>query len=219
MDYKGFNIAIHELGHTVEQVFSMSRIDHTLLQGVPNTGFTEAFAFLFQARDIDLLGVSLGGADDREALEALDRFWSTYEIAGIGLLDIEIWHWMYDHPEASPQEAREAMINLARELWNRYYAPVFGMRDVVLPAIYSHIIAYGLYTPDYSLGMIITSQVEDFVRSRSLADEMERMCLLGRIAPDVWMEEAVGEPVSSEALLEAAEAALSQLAATSATGG
>ena len=58
MDYKGFNIAIHELGHNVEQVFSMSRIDHTLLEGVPNTGFTEAFAFLFQARDLELLGQS-----------------------------------------------------------------------------------------------------------------------------------------------------------------
>ena len=33
-------------------------IDHTLLQGVPNNAFTEALAFVFQARDLELLGLS-----------------------------------------------------------------------------------------------------------------------------------------------------------------
>ena len=42
MDYKGFNIAVHEMGHNVEQVISLNDIDHTLLEGVPNTAFTEA---------------------------------------------------------------------------------------------------------------------------------------------------------------------------------
>ena len=48
MNYKGFNIAVHEMGHNVEQTFSLNDIDHTLLQGVPNTAFTEALAFVFQ---------------------------------------------------------------------------------------------------------------------------------------------------------------------------
>ncbi len=56
MNYKGFNVAMHELGHNVEQVFSLYRLDHTLLQGVPNTAFTEGFAFVFQARDLEVLG-------------------------------------------------------------------------------------------------------------------------------------------------------------------
>ncbi len=213
MDYKGFNIAIHELGHNVEQVFSMTAIDHTSLSGVPNTGFTEAFAFLFQARDLDLLGQRPPEGYDAEAMRALDRFWSTYEIAGVALLDLEIWHWMYDHPEATPAELREATQELAREVWNRYYAPVFGVRDAVLPAIYSHVIAYGLYTPDYPLGFIITSQVESHMATRELATEMERMCRLGRLAPDVWMERAVGGPISSEPLIRAADSALDQLEA------
>ena len=50
MNYKGFNIAVHEMGHNVEQTFSLNAIDHTLLQGVPNTAFTEALAFVFQNR-------------------------------------------------------------------------------------------------------------------------------------------------------------------------
>ncbi|MDZ7318761.1 MAG: hypothetical protein ONB11_06380, partial [candidate division KSB1 bacterium] len=94
MNYKGFNIAIHELGHNVEQVFSLNQIDHTLLQGVPNTAFTEAFAFVFQSRDLSLLGLK---KDDpmAEHWRALDTFWSTFEIAGVGLVDMYIWHWMY----------------------------------------------------------------------------------------------------------------------------
>ncbi len=128
--------------------------------------------------------------------------------AHVAILDMEIWHWMYDHPEASIAELREAVVHLAHGVWNRYYASVFGVRDVVLHAIYSHIIAYGLYTPDYPLGFIITSQVESYVKSRDLATEMERMCRLGRLAPDVWMRQAVGDTISSVALLEAAETAL-----------
>jgi hypothetical protein len=209
LDYKGYNIAIHELGHNVEQVFSMSRIDHTLLEGVPNTGFTEAFAFLFQARDLELLGQAAkkpGGQG--EVLQALSRFWSAYEIAGVALLDLAIWHWLYSHPRATPVELRDAVVQLAKDGWNRYYAPVFGVRDQILPAIYSHIIAFGLYTPDYPLGYLITFQVERFMRERRLAEEMERMCRLGRLAPDVWMKQAVGSEISSAPLLEAARAAL-----------
>jgi hypothetical protein len=48
MDYKGYNIAVHELGHNVEQTFSLNEIDHTLLYGVPNNAFTEALAFVFR---------------------------------------------------------------------------------------------------------------------------------------------------------------------------
>ena len=54
MDYKGYNIAVHEMGHNVEQVFSLYGVDHTLLSGVPNNAFTEALAFVFQARDLEL---------------------------------------------------------------------------------------------------------------------------------------------------------------------
>ena len=211
MDYKGYNIAIHELGHTVEQVFSIGRIDHPLLQGVPNTGFTEAFAFLFQVRDLQLLGAADPGGEEARHLRALDRFWDAYEIAGVALLDLALWHWMYDHPQATPAELREATVAEAQAVWNRYYAPVFGTTGAVLPAIYSHIIAYALYTPDYPLGMIISSQVEEYLRTHELAPEMERMCRLGRLAPDVWMEQAVGGPVSAEPLLRAAAEALAAL--------
>ena len=210
MDYKGFNIAIHELGHNVEQVFSMSRVDHTELEGVPNTGFTEAFAFLFQARDLELLGQTVQDPN-AEAMRTLSRYWSAFEIAGVALLDMDIWHWMYKNPDATPAQLREATVRLARDLWNRYYAPVFGVKDAILPAIYSHIIAFGLYTPDYPMGFLITYQVEQFVKSRQMATEMERMCKLGRLAPDVWMQQAVGAEISARPLVQGAEQAVGKL--------
>ncbi len=207
MRYKGYNIAIHELGHCVEQVFSLNRIDHTLLAGVPNTAFTEAFAFVFQRRDLELLGLT--AADPQaDALHALDTYWATCEIAAVGLVDMKVWHWMYDHPEATPAELKEAVLEIARQVWNRYFAPLFGSRDVVLLAVYSHMIDSGLYLPDYALGHIISFQIEEYLQGRNLGVEMERMCRLGMLTPDAWMQAAVQRPVSAEPLLEAVHAAI-----------
>jgi hypothetical protein len=208
MDYKGYNIAIHELGHNVEQVLSLNRIDHTLLAGVPNTAFTEALAFVFQGRDLELLGLTTPDAESR-ALEALDTFWGTYEIGGVALVDMGVWHWMYDHPEATPEELREATIAIARDVWNRYYAPVFGSRDAVLLGIYSHMIDYALYLPDYPLGHMIAFQIrQQMEKAGTVGPEFTRMSVIGNVLPDLWMREATGAPVGPEALLAATEAAL-----------
>lgn len=212
MDYKGYNIAVHELGHNVEQVFSVTEIDHTLLQGVPNTAFTEALAFLFQHRDLEVLGLE-GPSAEAVDLAALDAFWATREIAGVGLVDMGAWRWLYEHPEATPAEFREAVVGIAQDVWNRYFADVFGVRDQTLLAVYSHMIDAGLYTPDYPLGHLIAFQVEDYFRSseRSFGEEFERVAKLGRLTPDLWMRQAVGAPLSATPLVEAAEAALARM--------
>lgn len=208
MDYKGYNIAVHELGHNVEQTFSLNMIDHWLLNGVPNTAFTEALAFVFQARDLELLG--LAKADKQhEALKTLNDFWATFEIAGVALVDMEVWHWMYDHPEATPAQLRDATIEIAKRIWNTYYEPVFNERDVVLLGIYSHMIHSFLYLPDYPLGHLIAHQIEHQVKkSGNLGKEFERMVTYGRVAPDLWMKHATGSPVSADALLEETARAL-----------
>jgi hypothetical protein len=46
------------------------------------------------------------------------------------------------------------------------------------------------------------------MKTRNLATEMERMCSLGSITPDLWMQQAVGQPISTEPLIQAAEKAL-----------
>ena len=163
MNYKGYNIAVHELGHNVEQVFSLNAIDYWWLAGVPNNAFTEALAFVFQNRDLELLGLAQGGAEARRA-EALATLWNTYEIGGVALVDMRVWRWMYEHPEATPAELREATLAIAKDVWNRYYAPAFGVRDSDILAIYSHMIVYGLYLPDYPIGHVIAFQVAEKVR-------------------------------------------------------
>jgi hypothetical protein len=208
MNYKGYNIAIHELGHNVEQVFSLYDVDHTLLAGVPNTAFTEALAFVFQAKDLELLGYPRPDAES-ERLRVLNDFWMTFEIAGVALVDIAVWHWMYDHPNASLEELREATLATARDVWNRYYAPVLGGRDSVLLGIYSHMINYPLYLFNYPLGHLIAFQIEERVKQAGkLGPEFERMAKQGAILPDLWMEGASGAPVSAGPLLRATEAAL-----------
>jgi hypothetical protein len=208
MNFKGYNIAVHELGHNVEQVFSLYEVDHTLLQGVPNSAFTEALAFVFQARDLELLGLSKPDPQ-ADKMRALNDFWQAWEIAGVALVDIAAWHWMYEHPQATPQELREAVKGISRETWNTYYAPVLGKTDSLLLGIYSHMISYPIYLPDYPLGHMIAFQIEEHVRkSSSLGAEFERIAKFGSVAPDVWMENATGAPVSAEPLLRAAAAAL-----------
>jgi hypothetical protein len=207
MNYKGFNIAVHELGHNVEQVFSLHGIDHWALYGVPNNAFTEAFAFVLQNRDLELLGLGAPNATSR-GREALATLWATYEIAGVALVDMKVWDWMYARPDAKPAQLREATLAIARDVWNRYFAPVFKTRDVELLAIYSHMISNGLYLPDYPLGHIIAFQIAAKLRDADFATEFERMARQGRLTPDAWMRGAVGEPISSKALLAEARRAL-----------
>lgn len=211
MNYKGFNIAAHELGHNVEQVFSLNCVDRTLLAGVPNTAFTEAMAFVFQRRDLELLGLARPGPKD-EALLALNDFWATYEISGVGLVDMAVWHWMYDHPDATPAALKEAVLAAAKDVWNKYYAPVFGVRDVPILAIYSHMIYCFLYLPDYAIGHLIAHQIEEHIAGTgAVGPEVERMTTIGAIAPDLWMQKAAGAPVGAEALLAATKRALDQI--------
>ncbi len=211
MDYKGYNIAVHELGHNVEQYLSLYEVDHTLLAGVPNTAFTEALAFLFQARDLTLLGRPAAGGDAAR-LRVLDTYWNTREIAGSALVEIDVWHWLYDHPDATAAQLRDATVRIARATWDRYYAPhLSGAGDTALLGIYSHTISSPLYLFNYVLGHVIAFQIEAHLAGKSprtFAAEFTRMARHGAVLPDAWMEHATGAPVSPAGLLDATARAL-----------
>jgi hypothetical protein len=218
MDYKGYNIAIHEMGHNVEQTFSLNDVDHTLLEGVPNTAFTEALAFVFQARDLELLGLAQPDAKS-EAMKTLDDFWKTNEIVAVALVDMEVWHWMYENPNATPAELKEATLRISKRTWNEYFAPVFRKKDVVLLGIYSHMIHSFLYLPDYPIGHMIAHQIEEQVKKTgAIGSEFERMATFGNVTPDLWMRNATGESVGPEALLEATKSALEELGGENTNG-
>jgi hypothetical protein len=210
MDYKGYNIAVHEFGHNVEQTISLHDVDYYMLNGVPNTAFTEALAFMFQSRDLDLLGIS--AADPMaEHLNALDKIWGTYEIMGVSLVDMAVWKWMYENPGTSPARLKEQVIAIATETWNKYYAPVFGVEDSPILAVYSHMISYPLYLSAYPIGRLIEFQLEQQISGKSLAGETDRVFALGRLTPQQWMMEAVGQPLSARPMIDAAAIAVEAL--------
>jgi hypothetical protein len=207
MDYKGYNIAVHEFGHCVEQTITMNDVDYYMLNGVPNTAFTEAIAFLFQKRDLELLGIAQQDPL-KEHLLALDNFWACYEIMGVSLVDMQVWKWMYDHPDATPSQLKETVISIAKVVWNKYYAEVLGGNDEPILAIYSHMIDNPLYLSNYPVGHLIDFQLEQFVNDKKMSDEVTRMLVQGRIIPQLWMKGAVGKEISIEPTIEAAGKAL-----------
>lgn len=200
MDYKGYNIAVHEFGHNVEQTVSLYDIDYYMLSGVPNTAFTEALAFVFQKRDLDILGMGGGGDEQSRALDILDKAWSLYEICGVSLVDIRMWQWLYANPDATAEELKQEVMRIARQVWNDYYAPVFGTRDETILAVYSHMINYPLYLSAYAFGQIIEFQLENYLEGRDFAAEVERIFRQGRLTPSAWMLGATGQPLSVEPL-------------------
>lgn len=214
MDYKGYNIAVHEFGHCVEQVLDMYMIDHYMLSGVPNTAYTEASAFLWQHRDLQLLpdaktAMQTSHAGQLAADEIFDQFWSMYEIMGVSLVDMAMWRWIYDHPDATPEQLCNATLQIAKDVWNEYYEPVLGEHDCILLAVYSHMVNAPMYLPNYPLGHIVQYQLEEhlaqYTRQQDFANEYARIYRLGRLTPKEWMIQAVGTPPSIEPVLHAVQ--------------
>ena len=207
MDYKGYNIAVHEFGHNTEQTITLNDVDYWMLNGVPNNAFTEAVAFMFQKRDLELLGIK-NANPDAEAFLALDNFWASYEIMGVALVDIAVWEWMYANPNATPAQLKDAVITEAKKVWNEYYAGILGGKDEPILGIYSHMIDYPLYLSYYPIGHLIDFQVEQQMKGKNMADEMQRMYTQGRIVPQIWMKNGVGQAISVEPTLKAVDEAL-----------
>ena len=209
MDYKGYNIAVHEFGHCVEQVLDMYFIDHYMLSGVPNTAYTEASAFLWQHRDLQLLPGAKMGNGINNPNEVLDQFWSMYEIMGVSLVDMAMWRWIYDHPKANAKKLCDATLQIAKDIWNQYYEPVLGEHDCILLGIYSHMVNTPMYLPNYPLGHIVQYQLEEHLaKSKNqleFAKEYMRIYRLGRLTPKQWMIEAAGEAPSIEPILRAVD--------------
>jgi len=207
MDYKGYNIAMHEFGHTVEQTITLNRVDNYIMNGIPSTAFTEALAFVFQMRDLEVLGYK-NSDPNKQALQTLDIFWGCYEIMGVSLVELRTWKWLYENPNATAEDLKETIIKNAKDIWNQFYAPNLGEKDSPILAIYSHMIEYPLYLSNYPYGHIVEFQLEKQFGSTLPGKEIQRIYPVGRLTPDYWMVHAVGEPVSVKPMLEATMAAI-----------
>jgi hypothetical protein len=202
MDYKGYNIAVHEFGHNVEQTITLYDVDYYMMSGVPNTAFTEAMAFVFQSRDLMLLGMK-DNNPDKEKMEILDAAWSLMEIMGAGMVEMMNWKWLYENPQATASQFRETVIKNSIDTWNKYFAPVLGVKDSPLLAIYSHTVNDPLYLPNYSYGHVIQFQIEEYLKGKKLTAELDRIFKQGHLTPQQWMMGAVGSRISTEPLLKA----------------
>ena len=210
MDYKGYNIGTHEFGHNVEQTISLHDVPNYFLKGVPNTAFTEALAFTFQQKDLELLDYE----NDNELLDdlnTLDIFWGCYEIMGVSLVDIKVWQWMYQNQDADAATLKDAVMTIAKEVWNQYFASVFGIKDQTILAIYSHMIDAPLYLSAYPIGHIIDFQIGNFLKNKNLSDEVCRMYAMGRVTPKLWMERAVGSQINTNELLASTQNAIAKI--------
>jgi len=127
---------------------------------------------------------------------------------GVSLLDMRVWKWLYENPNANKTQLKEATIRIAKERWNDFYAPVFGINDVPIQAIYSHMISSPLYLPNYPLGIIIEFQIEQFLKTNNFPETIDRIYKLGKLTPNRWMQEAVGANIDIEPMLTAGFEAL-----------
>jgi len=212
LGWDGFDTAMHELGHTLEQVISTSFAPRPALRDVPNTACTEAFAFLYQSLGRKVLGL-LTPEEEAQAFDfdAVQTFASACQIAGPALLELRVWNWMYANPSANAEALRTEVLRVADDLWREYYELDFGSDPYHLLAAYQHMIGHPLYLPDYPIGHVISHQIRSHMRGKDLASETKRICSIGRVTPDLWMRRAVGSGIDVAPLARDADVGLRHL--------
>jgi hypothetical protein len=211
LDRPGLDRALHAAGHGAAACFARLRPPAPLLADRPGPAAAEALAFLLQDRARAVLGEPEPDRRGR-ALAVLDAFWATWASAGAALVDLDAWHWLYAHPDATPARFGAAVLDAARTRWNRCYAPVLGGRDHTLLATSAGLVDGRLYLPAYPLGRLLAFQLERRLDPATpLGPEFERMARLGPLPLDLWAERAAGAPLEAGPLLAAAGAALAVL--------
>ncbi|MBE0675178.1 MAG: hypothetical protein IH591_10990, partial [Bacteroidales bacterium] len=201
LDYKGFRVAMHELGHVVCGIYSTSEVDNFLLAGVPTGGITEGFAEVLAYKNIEGLGLFPYSGEEKDHLLALATFWYLYEMGGNALTDIRTWKWMYENPDASVSDLKNAVLDISAEIWNSYFSENFGgVRDSHILSVYNHFITGDLYLFNYFLGGIVSYQLADAYGRGDLATGLKEACREGETLPEIWMQKAVGTGFSLKPL-------------------
>ena len=212
LGWDGFDTAMHELGHNLEQLCSTHFAPRPLLRNVPNTACTEAFAFLYQSLGRRVLGLETPDQAARAFhLDSIATMLAACQIAGPSLLELHAWRWIYAHPSATAEQLRDEVLAIAERLWKRFYEPHFGPDPYRILAAYQHMIGHPLYLADYTIGHVMSHQIRSHLRGKDLAAETKRITSIGRFTPDLWMRKAVGGPLSFEPLARDCEAALAAI--------
>ena len=211
LGWDGFDTAMHELGHNLEQLISTHFVPRPLLRNVPNTACTEAFAFLYQNKAREVVGLPEEDEAKAFALASVEGLLAACQIAGPSLVELYTWRWLYKNPDATDEQLRDEMISIAEDVWNKYFKEHFGEDPYHILAAYQHMIGYPLYLPDYTIGHVISHQIKSHMRGKDLAAETKRICSIGRLTPDQWMKNAVGCGISASQLIDDATTGLAQI--------
>ena len=211
LGWDGFDTAMHELGHNLEQLISTHFVPRPLLRNVPNTACTEAFAFLYQNKAKDVVGLPEDDEAKAFAYASVEGLLAACQIAGPSLVELYTWRWLYKNPSATDEELRDQMLAIAEDVWNSYFKQYFGEDPYHILAAYQHMIGYPLYLPDYTIGHVISHQIKSHMRGKDLAAETKRICSIGRLTPDQWMKNAVGSGISAKQLIADAKVGMELL--------
>lgn len=208
LDFGGYQTAMHELGHSVQQTISTYLIDMFASKGLPNSGIVESAAVLFEHHTWDTMFEEI--SPSMQASIAIDNFWNSYQMMGPALCELRAWQWMYHKKNFSIEELRNQYVEIAKDIWNEFYAPVFKVKDQLMPAVYNHPVNNPLYLSSYAMAHLIHIQIEDYIGGKDFHKEVLRIFGQGNKAPDEWMHRAVGASLSAEPLLRHTEKALLQ---------
>lgn len=209
LDYKGYRVAMHELGHVVCGVYSTLDADNFLLAGVPTGGITEGFAEVLAYRNIEGLGLFPYSEQEKKHLLALATYWYLYEMGGNALTEIRTWKWMYNNPDATVNELKNAILGISAGIWNSYFSENFGgTRDCSILSVYNHFISGDLYLFNYFIGGIVSYQLADAFERDELAPGLKESCLEGVTLPELWMQKAVGSGFSLTPLFNGVSSAV-----------
>ncbi len=214
LDYKGFRIAMHELGHTTEMLYTSREVEYPALRGVPTGGITEGVAEYFAYRNIPALGLDEGSEELQRHMQALANFWYLVDMGGQTLTEIRLWQWMYDNPDATPEMVRDAVFEISTSVWNEYFYPVFGIRDQKILSIYNHMITGSYYLFNYFIGNVVMFQLYEAFMEMPAEEGLALACAEGNTLPDLWMERATGSPLSISPMLEAVAEAIEYFSET-----
>ena len=209
LDFKAFRIAMHELGHVVCGVYTTKYIDHFILADVPTSGITEGIAELLAYKNTEGLGLVQQSFEKQKEMLSLAALWYLVDIGGQSLTEIETWKWMYLHPKATAAELQTAVMNISGEIWNKYYASIFGgIKDQHILSVYNHFITGSLYLFNYFIGDVVMFQLYNAYMPGNLGDGLKNACLEGQTLPELWMLHAVGDKISLKPLMETAQKAI-----------
>lgn len=204
LGWDGFDTAMHELGHNLEQLCSTFFVPRPALRGVPNTACTEAFAFLYQSLAKRVLGIEDAAAAERAYHEeTIAAMLMTCQIAGPSLVELRTWREIYQLGDAcTPDAIRNAVLRHSENVWNEFFQPHYGDDPYHILGAYQHMLGHPLYLADYAIGRTMSHQIRSHMRGRDLAAETKRICSIGSVTPDAWMREAVGGPLSPTPLVK-----------------